>query len=791
MATDAPASSPRQRVFVSYAREDAAAMERIVGALTTHGLECAGDWQVPRGVPSFRRALEAQIRSADVVLALLSESAIASRACRAEWRLTAISKKRLVAAQIASRLDEASLDRTVRSTQWAYLFEPATFEKEIGKLVDGIATDFTLLRDHAWFLGRAHEWSGGGALLAGADLLRARKIADQLAHNQLPSPRATVQQRKLLEASERWHTRTQRLRRTMGAGAVVAILAAAAAAFLFRARAGTIADDMDGRDLAEEALLPGRARDVLTRAAEKVRDGLRRERLSNQAQRALSLAVASARVLEPITSVDTVTAGSRRSSGWSPPPSSPAQARATEALTKGGWTLLAVSRDGALGAGRRLPGQNVTVLAAPDGSPVRELPDTNGVQSAEFATRSHRLLTLGGWDERGVERVRVWEAVTAQSLFDSTSLRWPRPVVALLAPWGDRIAYLAQKYDVHVSDLETGTLVGFNTYADALSSGAFSSDGRYLVVGSAGRIRVFDTRTGDTLLVDASPWSGAAKLLSISDDGTSVLTSAERVAYLWRTADGTQLASLAGPSPVIAGEVRPGERVHLQRERSLEEWATAPDASIACGRARSGHDMIAYSSDGSAILSARRLGDGDAGVSSATARHPPPPTWYPIRMGNGLCENLPPPSNPAKGVPLPPPPTPIRTQRLVDASERRGGLTPQVVVPSPDGKRVAAANFMPTEHRDEARPGQTWMFVVPGHGLDLPVQIWDASDGSVIFELVGAGATVRDVAFSPDGSNLVTLDAGGNVRIFPASMNAMLKRAQALLDSASRTAAKP
>ena len=48
-------------------------------------------------------------------------------------------------------------------------------------------------------------------------------------------------------------------------------------------------------------------------------------------------------------------------------------------------------------------------------------------------------------------------------------------------------------------------------------------------------------------------------------------------------------------------------------------------------------------------------------------------------------------------------------------------------------------------------------------------KVWDASDGRELLVLEGHAAMVRHVAFSPDGSRLLTQDSGRTVKVWDAS----------------------
>ena len=64
-------------VFISYAREDSEAVERLVGALAEAGVDCWWDRQMSAGT-RFADAIEANLRAAKAVVVIWTRHSVAS-----------------------------------------------------------------------------------------------------------------------------------------------------------------------------------------------------------------------------------------------------------------------------------------------------------------------------------------------------------------------------------------------------------------------------------------------------------------------------------------------------------------------------------------------------------------------------------------------------------------------------------------------------------------------------------------------------------------------------------------
>jgi TolB-like protein/tetratricopeptide (TPR) repeat protein len=143
MSEDLPnQTTAGSHVFVSYASQDAAVANSIVGSLETHGLKC---WMAPRDVkPGAQYADEivGAINDAKVVVVVLSEHAIASPHVGKEIERASSKRRRI----IALRTDNAQLTRAfeyfLSESQWIHV--PALgMPAALNKLAEAVAHGVT------------------------------------------------------------------------------------------------------------------------------------------------------------------------------------------------------------------------------------------------------------------------------------------------------------------------------------------------------------------------------------------------------------------------------------------------------------------------------------------------------------------------------------------------------------------------------------------------------------------------------------------------------------------------
>jgi WD40 repeat protein len=209
-------------VFLSYAREDDAIVERLRTALIARDREVWLDRSTELGegiVPASdwnASALDGIDRS-DGFVFVLSPSSLASRPCRDELAYAVAGNKRLLPVCVADPPDPPvaghEVPEPLRSLSWIML-RPGTddFEAGVDALIRALDTDIDVVREHTRILVRAKAWELAqrrtSPLLRGEELRAAELWLPRAAAAGAPP---TEVQRDFIIASRRTANRRQRI----------------------------------------------------------------------------------------------------------------------------------------------------------------------------------------------------------------------------------------------------------------------------------------------------------------------------------------------------------------------------------------------------------------------------------------------------------------------------------------------------------------------------------------------------------------------------------------------------
>ncbi len=201
----------RLRIFVSYARADMAATDRLVGSLESNGFNVFIDRRdLPYG-EEWQTELADFIRASDTVVWLVSSASVELRWCN--WELGEVQRlnKRLVPVAIEAVAPEALPEALGR----IHLL-PAEGAFALGQhlpaLIHALNADRAWLKEHTRLAERARQWLGrdrsNALLLRGVALKDAQAWADSRPH---AAPPPSDEVLDLLLASRRGQGRRQRL----------------------------------------------------------------------------------------------------------------------------------------------------------------------------------------------------------------------------------------------------------------------------------------------------------------------------------------------------------------------------------------------------------------------------------------------------------------------------------------------------------------------------------------------------------------------------------------------------
>jgi WD40 repeat protein len=427
-------------------------------------------------------------------------------------------------------------------------------------------------------------------------------------------------------------------------------------------------------------------------------------------------------------------------------------------LSPDGSTLALGDRDG-----------EVTLWDAGTGKLIRGIGKLAGPTNAVAFAPDGKALLAGS--DSGV---RIWDLGSGQ----------PRPIPkdvvlgAAFSPDGKRLLALkknsslvlyrsVQLYRMGLWDLGTGKE---ERDLGTARTAAFSRDGKLVAVGGwdehgAWQLRVIEVGTGRVVL---STGSYAGGDLAFSPDGQLLAAAShlDRPIDIWDVPGGRRLHTIRGHTGWVKGvEFAPdGRLVSCSWDRTIKFWDAR--VNLEAGRLPGKGAIVvsdaAFRPDGRqvAFVQGDNVGTSALGALVFARAGNPVTLWDPV--AGKADHNLPGHNGGARRVAYSADGSrlisggrdglvkvwDVATGKLVSSFAGHDGWIEAIAL-SPDG-RLAASSHEPKD-LTEARFGQGPVRSAPGL-----VKVWDADTGAERFTLKGHPNIVYRVAFSPDGSTLVT-----------------------------------
>ncbi len=183
-------------VFISYSRKDKEFVRRLHTALEESGRDAWIDWENIPLTADWLEEIKAGIEEANSFIYVISPDSVHSDVCAAELGHALENNKRLVPImhrELMEEYDKAALHPAISSHNWLFFREEDDFDAVFQVLTDALDSDLGHMHTHTRLLVKAREWDGASRdesmLLRGQEL---RDAEEWLANSAEKEPQPTA-----------------------------------------------------------------------------------------------------------------------------------------------------------------------------------------------------------------------------------------------------------------------------------------------------------------------------------------------------------------------------------------------------------------------------------------------------------------------------------------------------------------------------------------------------------------------------------------------------------------------